>query len=655
MVNLKINCIQYIYKKINTLAMILIPFRRYIIVLISVLILRHSPSLTHNIENKFLREVVTYISSLHESFTKEEMPAASMSCKPKHPVIILPGMGSSTLEAWQGMKDFRTSVWGKADMLLHIFSNPLGWETMISLDPTTGLDIPGIKVRPTNGISSSDYILPLYWVWQKIVANLGMLGYDHKNLHVSPFDWRLDISNLEYRDSFFSKLKMEVEMYYKLNNEKVVILGHSLGNVVTMYFFSWVEEKEPGFVDKYIHSLISIAAPFLGTPRSISGLISGESKTSASLLEGSIMDFMIESNIRKRIFNTWGVVRALLPKGGTKFWNGPMIVVNNVEFDVEALVEILKKRQSLNTLEKYILEKINWKHIEEEKEEKFNYKTFFYKIIKKIKSNVKVCYIKIIEFVRKLIMILTKTKTKINRQVFSDKNEIVEKKENLHADIQEILNIKSQNNKGFLINLLWSWKTNLIKYTFDHKKIYNELKENVSNLIGNQKTKPTNTDFDAFKYIDPLKYKLPNAPNLKLFSFYGTGLETERGYIYTVTKDNQLKLNTNINNKNTRNGVIVCDGDGTVPVFSCGYMHYRGWKRKNLNPAGIITVVREYENKFNIRKGLRGGPKTSEHVDILGNHSLMKDVMKICCGEEEEIKDNVISDLENICNEIDAR
>ena len=40
-------------------------------------------------------------------------------------------------------------------------------------------------------------------------------------------------------------------------------------------------------------------------------------------------------------------------------------------------------------------------------------------------------------------------------------------------------------------------------------------------------------------------------------------------------------------------GVVVGEGDGTVPLLSSGYMCSKGWKMKRYNPAGV--QVKTYE------------------------------------------------------------
>lgn len=41
-------------------------------------------------------------------------------------------------------------------------------------------------------------------------------------------------------------------------------------------------------------------------------------------------------------------------------------------------------------------------------------------------------------------------------------------------------------------------------------------------------------------------------------------------------------------------GVRTSDGDGTVPLISTGVMCHKHWREKQLNPAGIRVVSREY-------------------------------------------------------------
>jgi len=62
--------------------------------------------------------------------------------------------------------------------------------------------------------------------------------------------------------------------------------------------------------------------------------------------------------------------------------------------------------------------------------------------------------------------------------------------------------------------------------------------------------------------------------------------------------------------------------DGTVPLISLGYMCDKGWKDSLYNPAGIKVITREYYHETASSFDLRGGSKTADHVDILGNYAV---------------------------------
>ncbi|KAM0677201.1 phospholipid:diacylglycerol acyltransferase [Binucleata daphniae] len=561
-----------------------------------------------SVKNVYINDVFGYINELHQKYLAYEvLPAEKLksTLKPKHPVIIIPGITSSILEIWQGKNhEFRTNIWGKSDMIIQMLTNINKWVENIVLNKD-GLDPEGIKIRAANGLSSSDYIFPMYWVWQKILNNFGILGYDHLNLHVSTYDWRLSLENLEKRDKYFSRLKLEIEMFYKLNsNTKVVLLTHSLGSLTALHFLQWVSETDPEFVDKHIQSFINIAAPFLGVTKSISGLLSGESRSTTSFFEGMIFDFMINTDLRKKVFKTWDSIKTLLPKGGKYVWGSSFVVdIDGVQYDIEEIIKIVicknvnvyrnnAQQRSKNSAQMRHKECIN-----------DNKHTKNHRSINKTKiENKNVVY----TFFRLL---------KTYFRIYTD---------SLHKNLRVFV----ENLKKYKFIEITTVKTN---------KIERNEEEIVQKNI---------------KCLDNLK--LPFIKNLKIYTFYGTGIETERGYYYTLKK-NKLRINRKVNNKNTKNGIILCNGDGTVPAFSCGYLGYRGWKGRYLNPGQTKTVVKEYEHERSFVDGIRGGPKTSDHVDILGNHKLAEDILKICCGKDEDIKDHIISDLEKECDEIDEQ
>ena len=52
------------------------------------------------------------------------------------------------------------------------------WLDHLQLNQTTGLDLPGVKLRASEGLTAIDYLLPELFVWAKVIEALADLGYD---------------------------------------------------------------------------------------------------------------------------------------------------------------------------------------------------------------------------------------------------------------------------------------------------------------------------------------------------------------------------------------------------------------------------------------------------------------------------------------------
>lgn len=126
------------------------------------------------------------------------------------------------------------------------------------------------------------------------------------------------------------------------------------------------------------------------------------------------------------------------------------------------------------------------------------------------------------------------------------------------------------------------------------------------------------------KWINPLETRLPLAPNLKIYCFYGTGKPTERAYFYKDDQDPSSTLNVTIDTGLTQgdidHGVVMGEGDGTVPLLSMGYMCNRGWKIKRYNPAGVQIKVVEMAHEPD-RFSPRGGPNTGKCIPQLSSRT----------------------------------
>ncbi|CAM1503681.1 Fc.00g012720.m01.CDS01 [Cosmosporella sp. VM-42] len=154
---------------------------------------------------------------------------------------------------------------------------------------------------------------------------------------------------------------------------------------------------------------------------------------------------------------------------------------------------------------------------------------------------------------------------------------------------------------------------------------------------------------DPRKWVNPLETRLPLAPSLKIYCFYGVGKPTERAYYYR-SPDNPLSTNLNITidtgltEGEVDHGVVIGEGDGTVNLISTGYMCNRGWHMKRYNPAGAKVTVVEMPHEPE-RFNPRGGPRTADHVDILGRQNLNELVLRVAAGKGETITEYVVSNI----------
>ncbi|KAF1848258.1 Phospholipid:diacylglycerol acyltransferase [Cucurbitaria berberidis CBS 394.84] len=157
------------------------------------------------------------------------------------------------------------------------------------------------------------------------------------------------------------------------------------------------------------------------------------------------------------------------------------------------------------------------------------------------------------------------------------------------------------------------------------------------------------------KWVNPLESRLPLAPSLKVYCFYGIGKATERAYYYR-TDDEPLSglnvtLDTAIMGGDIDHGVVMGEGDGTVNLLSSGYMCSKGWKMKRYNPAGVQVKTVEMLHEPD-RFSPRGGPNTADHVDILGSASLNDLILQVAGGRGELIEETIHSNIKEYAEKV---
>ncbi|PVI07481.1 Phospholipid:diacylglycerol acyltransferase [Periconia macrospinosa] len=197
-------------------------------------------------------------------------------------------------------------------------------------------------------------------------------------------------------------------------------------------------------------------------------------------------------------------------------------------------------------------------------------------------------------------------------------------------------NLTVEESLPFLFKNTEDWYKDMVQRSYSHGVAHTRKQVEDNQLI-------------PAKWINPLETRLPLAPNLKIYCFYGIGKPTERAYYYRDDHDPLSSLNVTIDTSHTRegeydHGVVMGEGDGTVNLLSAGYMCAKGWKMKRYNPAGVQIKTFEMPHEPD-RFSPRGGPNTGDHVDILGRASLNDLILRVAGGRGELIDETVHSNI----------
>eukprot|EP01105_Mastigella_eilhardi_P020016 TRINITY_DN4741_c0_g1_i1.p1 TRINITY_DN4741_c0_g1~~TRINITY_DN4741_c0_g1_i1.p1 ORF type:complete len:1062 (-),score=244.48 TRINITY_DN4741_c0_g1_i1:53-3190(-) len=159
------------------------------------------------------------------------------------------------------------------------------WVSHVVLADDGCHDPPGIALRPIKGRTGVKYLDPstataaMSYVMGPLIDTLEDFGYTESNLVVASYDWRLPPCYVEERDHFHSKLQKKITKIVKETNEKVVIVGHSMGNRTIQYFLNKVKnQSDTGrqWIKDHIHTFLAVGPPFLGAPKALRGVITGD-------------------------------------------------------------------------------------------------------------------------------------------------------------------------------------------------------------------------------------------------------------------------------------------------------------------------------------------------------------------------------------------
>ncbi|CAN8277820.1 unnamed protein product [Cochlearia groenlandica] len=552
--------------------------------------------------------------------------------KSNHPVVFVPGIVTGGLELWEGRPCaeglFRKRLWGGS--FTEILRRPLCWLEHLSLDSETGLDPLDIRVRAARGLVAADDFAPSYFAWAVLIKNLAKIGYEGKNLHMASYDWRLSFHNTEVRDQSLSRLKSKIELMYATNGyKKVVVVPHSMGAIYFLHFLKWVETPltsggggggGSGWCAKHIKAVLNIGPTFLGVPKAVSNLLSGEGKDiayaralSPGLLDSELVKLQTLEYVL-RMSHSWDSIVSLLPKGGEAIWGD--LDWSPEEEDHTCVFSNRKSSQPLVT-------HLDTRNISTKPE---------YSVKEPVK------YGRIIAFGKRASQLPSSQLSTLNikdLQRVDDTSNGSTSRGQCWSEYNEMNLEKAAENKAYTAT------TVLDLVRFIAPKMMKRAEAHFSHGIAHDLEDPK---YEHYKYwSNPLESKLPDAPEMEIHCLYGVGIPTERSYIYKLsTSSNKCKrtipfrIDGSVDGDDAciKGGVQFVDGDESVPVISAGYMCAKGWRGKTrFNPSGMETFVREYKHKApGSLLESRGNDQSGAHVEIMGNVGLIEDVMRIASG-----------------------
>eukprot|EP01038_Epipyxis_sp_PR26KG_P009603 gene9603-12932_t len=214
---------------------------------------------------------------------------------PRPPILLLPGIVSSRLIAWKKKQcigpdiNIQDIIWLNLKKLVETMTyDKHCWLDCLKLG-INGSDPDNCKIRPDEGLSAIGelspgnlYTPPATSIFTPLIKMLASeLGYDVNNIIGSPYDWRLAPCQMESRDSFFTTLKFRLETTVKRHNRPAIVIAHSMGNNLFMYFCNWLEHVDKprlgwkNWLKKHVWGYVGFAAPLLGAPSALKSVMSG--------------------------------------------------------------------------------------------------------------------------------------------------------------------------------------------------------------------------------------------------------------------------------------------------------------------------------------------------------------------------------------------
>jgi len=475
---------------------------------------------------------------------------------------------------------------------------------------------------------------------------------------VQPYDWRLAFPMMEERDGYFTKLQSKIEAMYKASGgTKVVLTSHSMGALVVHYFFAWVTSPQGGgggrnWVDQHVHAYVNIAGAHLGVPKAVTTLLSGEmSDTVVMNPMAAAVEQFFGRQVRRELWNTWGSIWAMLPKGGNAVWGvgADMCNVSSsvTEESVQQAFEQVKAERSNKEADEVI---------QTEQDPHCPAPTKGGRKVKNMSPFLAITDSP--ETLDEIVGPAHHVPLMTRRRAIMHHYDVPHHQDHHHDDDDEHEIVSTSSTGLNQTNISPTLRNFLARQDFSLESVIDlvtdlshglfEGTKNLANadmfsLYSEKKNRPTAHRNHEKAWHDPSQTPLPHAPNMKIYCLYGVGKPTERAYYYKLnhaeSKDGGAPSSNNASNDthaqqqhmlnippfildsdvsqanpdfHVETGVKYSDGDGSVPLLSLGYLCADAWTRPSsgLNPSRASVYTREYAHKaeFTVEDPMRSGP-----------------------------------------------
>ncbi|CEQ38692.1 SPOSA6832_00160 [Sporobolomyces salmonicolor] len=586
----------------------------------------------------------------------------------KHAVVLVPGIVSSGLESWSTSPDaagfFRKRIWASTSMLRAIMTSKEAWVRAMSLDPFTGIDPDGYKVRAAQGLDAATAFMPGYWIWQKVIENLAVLNYDHDDLLLAAYDWRLAYYNLEVRDRYFSRLKAAIEFNLAINEKKTVLVSHSMGSSVILWFFKCVPDL-PSTQENLPLTLLSAATDGSNPPITAKAAPIGSTGTYPT---GSTL---------------LALSSARVPKAMSALLSGEM-----------------RDTVEVNVAGAYLLER-------------FFSRTERAKLFRSwagasFSPNIRTELAGKNPLLRELACEQASMMLKGGNAVWGDENGAPDDPPNATLTGGRLYYFRPEeksNTSEVSASTVYPNLTLDDANSFILEKVppsYQQmLASNFSFGIERDEEQLIKNNDDHRKWSNPLEVQLPKAPNMTIYccasgssgsgplctamarrrsehtsTSKASGYEHDESPTFSTDPNQPTCLDPNCTDSTprapldlplsrkvwidgsvtmaedhepkTRSGVVFGQGDGTVSLLSLGSMCVEGWQKPLYNPGGVKVVTHEILHAP-LAFDPRGGPTTADHVRL---SELNDAILEIVSGHGDNVHEKFHSNIREYAKKI---